>query len=96
MICYSRHCVETIMNLAFDSTKVKWFALYHTNLPHEGFVWVLCDWSFQVMGYLMMDEGIRISKRLSLGMPEAPQDNIQGSSKQLSLRMPPGGIPAFF
>ena len=23
------------MNLVFDSTKVKWFALYHTNLSHE-------------------------------------------------------------
>ena len=35
MICYSSHCVETIINLVFDSTKVKWFALYHTNLSHE-------------------------------------------------------------
>ena len=35
MICYSRHCVETIMNLVFDSTKVKWFTIYHTNLSHE-------------------------------------------------------------
>ena len=43
-----------------------------------------------------MDEEIRIRKRLSLGMPEAPQDNIQISSKQLSLGMPPSGIPAFF
>ena len=38
MICYSRHCVETIMNLVFDHTKVKWFALYHTNPSHESSV----------------------------------------------------------
>ena len=35
MICYSRHCVETILNLVFDITKIEWFALYHTNLSHE-------------------------------------------------------------
>ena len=35
MIGYSRHCVRTIMNLVFDSTKVEWFALYHTNMSHE-------------------------------------------------------------
>ena len=40
-----------------------------------------------------MDEGIRISKRLSLGMPEASQDNIQRSSKKLSLGMPPVASP---
>ena len=68
----------------------------YTNGSHECFVWVLCDWSVHVLGYLTIDEGIRISKRLSLGMPEAPQDNIQRSSKQLSLGMPPSGIPAFF
>ena len=28
--------------------------------------WVLCDWSFQVLGEITMDEGIRIKKRLSL------------------------------
>ena len=46
-------------------------------------------------GYLTMDEGIRISKRLIVGMPEAPQDNIKGSSKQLSLGMPPEWHPRF-
>ena len=87
MICYSRHCVETIMNLVFDSTKVKWFALYHTNLSHEvplSFVWL----KFSSFG-LEIDIGrIRSGKTLSLGMPKAPQGNIQGRSKQLSLGMP--------
>ena len=42
-----------------------------------------------------MDYGIRSGKSLSLGMPKAPQGNIQGRSKQLSLGMPPEGIPSF-
>ena len=35
-----------------------------------------------------MDEGIRSSKSLNLGMLEAPQGNIQGRLKRLSLGMP--------
>ena len=37
------------------------------------FCWVLCDWSFQVLGEIMMDEGIRSEKRLSLGMLQHPK-----------------------
>ena len=33
------------------------------------FVWVLCGWSFQVLGKDSMDYGIRRGKSLSLGMP---------------------------
>ena len=40
--------------------------------------WVLCGWSFQVLGKDSMDYGIRSGKSLSLGMPKAPQGNIQG------------------
>ena len=36
-----------------------------------------CDWSFQVLGEISMDEGIRSEKSLRLGMPMAPQGNIQ-------------------
>jgi hypothetical protein len=43
-----------------------------------------------------MDEGIRSGKSLSLGMTEAPQDNIQERLKCLSLGMPPLGIPSLF
>ena len=36
---------------------------------------------------------IRSDKTLSLGMPKAPQGNIQGRSKQLSLGMPQKASP---
>ena len=92
MICYSRHCVETIMNLVFDSTKVKWFALYHTNLSHKvslSFVWL----KFSSFGWDVDMRRIRSDKTLSLGIPKAPQGNIQGRSKQLSLGMPRKASP---
>ena len=92
MICYSRHYVETIMNLVFDSTKVKWFALYHTNLSHEvplSFVWL----KFSSFGWDVDMRRIRSDKTLSLGIPKAPQVNIQGRSKQLSLGMPRKASP---
>ena len=92
MICYSRHCVETIMNLVFDSTKVKWFALYHTNLSHEvllSFVWL----KFSSFGWYVDMGRIRSDKTLRLGIPKEPQVNIQGISKQLSLGMPRKASP---
>ena len=92
MICYSRHCVETIMNLVFDCTKVKWFALYHTNLSHKvtlSFVWL----KFSSFGWDIDMRRIRSDKTLSLGMPKAPQCNIRGRSKQLSLGMPRKASP---
>ena len=45
-------------------------------------------WSFQVLGEIMMDEEIRITKTISLAMPKAPQGNIQGRPKRPSLGMP--------
>ena len=60
-----------------------WYSTYssdfvsYTNGSHEGFVGVLCDWSFQVLGDITMDEGIRSNKSLSLGMPMASQAIIQ-------------------
>ena len=92
MIWYSMHCVETIMNLFFDSTKVKWFALYHTNLSHEvplSFVWL----KFSNFGWDVDLRRIRSGKTLSLGVPKAPQGNIQGRSKQLILGMPRKASP---
>ena len=59
MVCYSTYSSDL---------------LSYTNGSHEGFVSVLCDWSFQVLGDVTMDEGIRGKKILSLGMPMAPQD----------------------
>ena len=86
MISYNRQCVRTIINLVFDSTKVKWFALYHTNLSHKvllSFVWL----KFSSFGWDVDMRRIRSDNTLSLGMPKAPQGNIQGRSKQLSLGM---------
>ena len=58
----------------------EWFTLYHTNPSHEvPLSFVL--WSFQVLGKDSMDYGIRSVKSLSLGMPKAPQGNIQGQPR---------------
>ena len=41
------------------------------------FVEVLCCEVFKFLGKDLMDFGIRSGKSLSLGMPKAPQGNIQ-------------------
>ena len=92
MIWYNSHCVETIINLVFDSTKVKWFALYHTNLSHKvslSFVWL----KYSSFGWGVDMRRIRSDKILSLGMTKAPQFNIEGGSKQPSLGMPRKASP---
>ena len=92
MICYSRHYMETIMNIVFDSTKVKWFSLYHTNLSHEvplSFVWL----KFSSFGWDIDMRRIRSGKTLRSRMPKAPQGNIQGRLKRLSLGMPRKASP---
>ena len=38
-------------------------------------------WSFQVLGKDSMDYGIRSGKSLILGIPKAPQGNIQGQPR---------------
>ena len=43
---------------------------------------------FSSLGKDSMDYGIRSGKSLSLGMPKAPQGNIQRTTKSLSLGMP--------
>ena len=65
---YSRYNTITKYELVYYRTYSSDLFSY-TNGSHEGFCWVLCDWSFQVLGYLMMDVGIRSKKSLSLGMP---------------------------
>ena len=92
MICYSSHCVETIMNLIFDSTKVKWFAHYHTNLSHEIPLSFVCL-KFSCFGWAIDMRRIRSDMTLILGIPKAPQGNIQWISKQLSLGMPRKASP---
>ena len=92
MIWYSRHCVEIVMNLFLESTKVKWFAFYHTKLSNEvllSFVWL----KFSSFGWDVDMRRIRTDKTLSLGIPKEPQVNIQGISKQPSLGMPRKASP---
>ena len=59
------------------------------------FCWVLCDWSFQVLGVITMDKGIRSGKSLRLGMPKAPQGNILRKTQVSKLGDAPEGIPSF-
>ena len=49
----------------------------YTNGAYEIFCWVLCCEVFKFLGKDLMDYGIRSGKSLSLGMPKAPQGNIQ-------------------
>ena len=91
MIGYSRYHVRKFMNLIL--TVPKWMiCLYHTNPSHEvplSFVWL----KFSSFGWDIDMRRIRSEKTLSLGMPEAPEGNIQGGSKQLSLGMPRKASP---
>ena len=72
--------------LSLTVPKVEWFALYHTNLSHKvplSFVWL----KFSSFGWDIDMRRIRSGKTLRLGIPKAPQVNIQGRSMQLSLGM---------
>ena len=83
---------EQLWILSLIVPKVKWFALYHTNLSHKvplSFVWL----KFSSFGRDVDRRRIRSDKTLILGMPKAPQVNIQGISKQLSLGMPRKASP---
>ena len=76
----------------FDTSLIVVVYYSYTNGSHEGFVefcvievfkfWVRCRY-----------EENKSDKTLSLGMPKAPQVNIQGRSKQLSLGMPRKASP---
>ena len=52
----------------------------YTNGAYE-FSVKFCVVKFQVLGKDLMDYGIRSGKSLSLGMPKAPQGNIQGQPR---------------
>ena len=83
---------EQLWILSLTVPKVKWFALYHTNLSHKvplSFVWL----KFSSFGWDIDMRRIRTDKTLSLGMPKSPQGNIQGISKHLSLGMPRKASP---
>ena len=83
---------KKIWILSLTVPKVKWFALYHTNLSHEvllSFVWL----KFSSFGWDIDMRRIRSDKTLRLGINKAPKGNIQGISKQLSLGMPRKASP---
>ena len=52
----------------------------YTNGAYE-FSVEFCVVEFQVLGKDSMDYGIRSGKSLSLGIPKAPQGNIQGQPR---------------
>ena len=52
----------------------------YTNGAYE-FSVEFCVVKFQVLGKEMMDYGIRSGNSLSLGIPKAPQGNIQGQPR---------------
>ena len=77
---------EQLWILSLEVPRVEWFALYHTNLSHKvplSFVWL----KFSSFGWDVDMRIIRSEKTLSLGMPRAPQGDIQGRPKRLSLGM---------
>ena len=83
---------ENSYDLCLWQYQGEWFTLYHTNLSHEvplSFVWL----KFSSFGWDIDMRRIRNGKTLSLGMPKAPQGNIQGRLKYLSLGMPRKASP---
>ena len=83
---------EQLWILYLTVPKVKWFALYHTNLSHKvplSFVLL----KFSSFGWDIDMRRIGSGKTLSVGMPKAPQGNIQGRLKRLSLGMPRKASP---
>ena len=72
---------------------LKWWFIFLILTDLMSFLLSFVLWSFQVLGKDLMDYGIRSGKSLSLGMPKAPQGNIHGRLKRLSLGMPRKASP---
>ena len=69
------------MNLDWIHNSTKSGDLFsYTNGAYE-FSVEFCVVKFQVLGKDSMDYGIRSGKSLSLGIPKAPQGNIQGQPR---------------
>ena len=77
---YCRYCTNINKEWVHNITKSGDLFSY-TNKAYEIFCWSFVLWSFQVLGKDLMDYGIRSGKILILGMPKAPQGNIQGCQK---------------
>ena len=76
---YSRSNTNMNLEWVHNSTYVVIYFLILTDLTSFLLSFVL--WSFQVLGEDLMDYGIRSGKILILGIPKAPQFNIQGQPK---------------
>ena len=77
---YGRYYTNINKERVHNSTKSGDLFSY-TNGAHKIFCWVLCCEDFKFWGKYLMGYGIRSGKSLSLGMPKAPQDKIQGQPK---------------
>ena len=84
-----------LWNLSQFTTVIKVCNMFLILMDLTRFCWVLCDWSFQVLGVILMDKGIRSSKSLSLGMSKAPKGNILKETQASKLGDAPEGIPSF-
>ena len=91
MIGYNGHHVKKYESFV-DSTKVIDFFIILTELKRFLLSFVL--WSFQVLGKVLMDYGIKSGKSLSLGMPKAPHGKSM-DTKNPKLGDAPEGIPSF-
>ena len=79
MIGYSRNHVRKIINLVL-TVYLSGDLLSYTNGAYE-FSVKFCVVKFSSFGKVLMDYEIRSGKSLSLGMPKAPQGNIQGQPR---------------
>ena len=80
---------KQLLILSLTVPKVKWFALYHTNLSISQSSAKFCVIEvFKFWVILRWMKELRRHKSSSLGIPKAPQDNISISLKHLSLGRP--------
>ena len=77
---YSRYYTNINKEWVHNSTKSSDF-YFLILMDLMSFLLSFVLWSFQVLGKDLMDYGIRSGKSLSLGMPKAPQGNIQGQPR---------------
>ena len=73
---------------------LKWWFIFLMLTDLMSFLLSFVLWGFQALGKDLMDYGIRSGKSLSLGIPKAPQGNIQGQPSTWSWGCP-GWHPLF-
>ena len=73
---------------------LKWWFVFLILTDLMSFLLSFVLWSFQVLGKELIDDGVRSGKRLSLGIPKAPQ-SIFKDTKEPNLGDALEGIPSF-